>query len=714
MDKLKEFFSVNESHLNRDKFIILLIFTYLFAIACRYIWVDWASEFPYFFWNNQLMINTNDGYFWAEGARDILAGFHQKGDLSPIDAPISILTAWLIKYTPFSLETVILWMSAIFGSLIVVPIMLIARALKLDLVGFFGAMLAGIAWSYYNRTMVGYYDTDMLTIVFPTFILYGLIQSILTKKNRWMLFSAILMVLYRWWYASGIPLELSFIGVTLFYILIWERRELFGYKLLIFMTVALFPLNEWIDILLIVALFLLFHFKKELDNKKILFSILAIAISILALLGGLNPILSHIKGYIFREAISDSSGFHFIPIATTVREAGKIPFEIFANRISGHQITFILSLIGYIILSLRYRLLWLALPMVGLGFLAMKAGLRFTVYSVPPMALGMGYLSLWASQRLATIISKENSKKISLGIFLLALVAVLYPNIKHIVYYRVPVVFTSNEVATLDKLKHIASREDYVLSWWDYGYPIRFYSDTKTLVDGGKHSGAVNYPVSLALTSPLNESANIARLDVEYTEKAMENNLSEDYISLMMRDYKISEPQLFLNALKNPNLPLPKKSRDIYYYLPYRMMDIYPVVEQFSKIDLKTGKRYKTSMMAIFDKFSGNKDMIIFSQSQYLNLKNGVITAGNQQVQINKFIVTAYDKNGVLKRQEKVYNLNSKYFVIYMQGYKKILLLDKNSFNSAYIQLFVLENYDPKLFKPVILTPMAKIYKLRK
>jgi undecaprenyl-diphosphooligosaccharide--protein glycosyltransferase len=30
-----------------------------------------------------------------------------------------------------------------------------------------------------------------------------------------------------------------------------------------------------------------------------------------------------------------------------------------------------------------------------------------------------------------------------------------------------------------------------------------------------------------------------------------------------------------------------------------------------------------------------------------------------------------------------------------------------------YFQLFVLENYDKELFEPTILTPLAKIYKLK-
>jgi len=67
-----------------------------------------------------------------------------------------------------------------------------------------------------------------------------------------------------------------------------------------------------------------------------------------------------------------------------------------------------------------------------------------------------------------------------------------------VVDYRVPSVFTKDEVKVLDRLKNIASREDYVVAWWDYGYPIRYYSDVKTLVDGARHSGNINFPVSFA------------------------------------------------------------------------------------------------------------------------------------------------------------------------------------------------------------------------
>jgi undecaprenyl-diphosphooligosaccharide---protein glycotransferase len=38
-------------------------------------------------------------------------------------------------------------------------------------------------------------------------------------------------------------------------------------------------------------------------------------------------------------------------------------------------------------------------------------------------------------------------------------------------------------------------------------------------------------------------------------------------------------------------------------------------------------------------------------------------------------------------------------------------VMDETTFNSTYIQLYVLENYDPSLFEPVILSPLVKVYR---
>ncbi len=702
-------------------YILFIVAAYIFSVAMRYIWVDWASAFPQFFWNSQLMINTNDGYFWAEGARDILAGFHQKGDLSPVSEPASILSAWLARILPVSFETLILWMPAFIGSLLVLPVMLIARTLGLHRVGIVAGFITGIVWSYYNRTMVGYYDTDMLTIVLPTFSLWLLILSVREEKNRYLFLMALSMLLYEWWYPSAKALEMAFGATVLIYTLLFERRKLFNYKLLIFIVIAAAPISIAIKSLASLLIFLYFHFYGEKSERYILY-ILAAVVSIFILLGGLGPIWQQIKGYILREAVDSASAadmvkLHYYAVSRTVREAGAIPFEIFANRISGSPYLLILSVAGYILMAVRYRIMLLALPMLGLGFIAMKGGLRFTVYAVAIAALGYGYLSVWLAEKLeAYMKDSSRAKKLSSLFILLMLGLSLYPNIVHIYNYKVPTVFKKSEVEVLDKLGKIADREDYVLSWWDYGYPIRYYSDVKTLIDGGKHTGRVNFPVSFALCSSQTASANMARLDVEYTERELKKESgkrSDDYMALMMKDYGFEEPSLFLESLEDSDLKLPAKSREIYYYLPYRMLPIFPTVKLFSNLDLETGKSRKSPFFYKVP-FVMRGGKIMLDNRSYIDTKEGSVHFGDASYRLNTFALSYIGRDMKVHSRIDRIDANERLCAVVMKSYNMLLLMDRSYFDSTYIQLFVLGNYDKELFEPVIVTPMAMVYRLKR
>jgi dolichyl-diphosphooligosaccharide--protein glycosyltransferase/undecaprenyl-diphosphooligosaccharide--protein glycosyltransferase len=349
--------------------------------------------------------------------------------------------------------------------------------------------------------------------------------------------------------------------------------------------------------------------------------------------------------------------------------------------------------------------------MVGLGFLAAVGGLRFTIYAVPILAFGVAFLITEISRKMP-----NNALKYS-SIVVLTLLA-LYPNYKHIEAYKVPTVFNATEVKILDKIQSIADREDYVVTWWDYGYPIRYYADVKTLIDGGKHVGAVNYPVSFILTSPQNVAAKMARLDVEFTEKAFAQRAEENStqkifsnIEEMTKAYGFSDTNKFLRAL--PTIKPPKKTRDIYLYLPYKMLNILPTVTLFSNMDLMTGKKNKAPFFFVSRNFKDSTNRIDFGRGISLDKKNGSLSLGNQKVQLRRFVKTAYDKNMKLQKSVQTINVTSNISVIYMSNYNTFLIVDEKMYNSLYIQLMVLENADPTLFEPVILDPQTKVYRLK-
>ena len=709
--------------IDNKKTILFILIAFAFSIAIRLIWVEQFSGAEQFKFNDQFMINNNDGYYYAEGARDIIAGITvNTNDLSPFASAGSILIAFVAKVLPFSFESIIFYMPAFFASLLVIPIILIGRSIGKLEVGFIAALLASIAWSYYNRTMVGYYDTDLLNIVFPTFFLWSLIWAIKTQEDKYLLFTALDIIAYRWWYPQSYSLEFAFFGLVGAYILYqYIKKQDFNYNLLLatFMMFAMMSLDGATRFIIVVALFLALKFQRELVFKY-LYYLFGLSLVLFMATGGFNPIWGQLKGYVFKDAIlttSDDLKLHFFTVMQTIREAGKIPFETFANRISGHTITFIVSIVGYVWLALRHRVMLLGLPMIGLGFLAYSGGLRFTIYAVPVLALGVAFLIVELSNFI-----KNNIIKYS--VMTILTIAILAPNIKHVIDYKVPTVFTKDEVVVLDKLKKIAKREDYVVGWWDYGYPIRYYADVKTLSDGGKHSGSVNFPTSFILTHNQTEASKMLRLDVEYTEESFrirdlnkDRNKSEQIkrinnIGQMTLDYGYKDTNNFLTSL-GTDIKLPNKTRDVYLYLPNRMMNIYPTVNLFSNIDLMTGIKGKQPFFYKATNFKESGQVIDLGRGIKIEKKTGKIIVGKNKVAISNFTKTFYDKKGKLQVQTQTINRVANLNVIFMTNYKQFLVVENSVYNSLYFQLFVLENYDRDLFEPTILTPLAKVYKLK-
>ena len=203
MNELKQLLTLDEEKFNWKIVLFLILIAYVFNIAVRYIYISYVGDIPNFQWHGYLMINNNDGYYWAEGARDILAGFHQNNDLSPITNPASILTAAIAKFLPFiPFDVLIEYLPGFLGSLVVIPVVLIGRVLGSTWMGFLAGLMSGMVWSYYHRTMFGYYDTDMLVITFPTFALWAIIWSLKNKNKTFFFLAPFIEILMIEWHGG--------------------------------------------------------------------------------------------------------------------------------------------------------------------------------------------------------------------------------------------------------------------------------------------------------------------------------------------------------------------------------------------------------------------------------------------------------------------------------------------------------------------------------
>lgn len=699
---------LQDDHTSLKMLFVFILIAYIFSVGMRFIWVNEVSGIPQFHWNNELMINTNDGYAFAEGARDILQGHHEENDLSWSYSAISQLTAFLSKILPISFETLILYMPTFIGSLIIIPLILIGRALNQTTMGFIAALIGSITYSYYNRTMTGYYDTDMLNIVFPVLEMYSLILALTHQKNRTLIPITISIALYQWWYPGAYALDSALFLMVIGYALIFERKNVYLYKIALFILIGILAIPLVSKISLALILFTFFHFQQDL-SKKLFWPLFTSVIILYFFTGGIDPIWVLLKVYVVHNSAENAmtSQLNYYNVISTVREAGQIPFTVFAERISGHVITFLLACVGYTMAVIAYRPLLITLPLVGLGFIAMSYGLRFTIYAVPVMAIGAAYLILYVTQ----FIRQSTVRYISI---LLLTVGALYPNYLHIKEYIMPTVMATEEVAALDRLGKLTTGEDYVVSWWDYGYPIRYYSDVKTWIDGAKHTGDVNYPASYVLsTKDQLSAANMMRFYTEYTESGYrDTSKKQNDFEYMMEKEGFKDPDDFLNALALPETRRPIKTRDVYLYLPARMMEIFPTVTLFSNLDLKNPDNRQQPIFYATQSIQDTGKTIELGSGISILKEKSILKFSNQEVPIKSFYQVGYNQNKTLKVNEQKFSsegLN----VIYMASYGRFLVLDDLYLNSTYIQMFVFERYDKNLFEPIILDPMTKIFKLK-
>ena len=165
------------------KILLIFLAAYLFGFAARMLWVLWAKDMPEFYFNGEFMLTTNDAYYYAEGARDMLAGFHQQNDFSPFNHPISTIVFYICKILPFKIESVMFYMSALLAPLIALPVILISNEFKALKTGAVAAFMSVILPGYLVRTSLGYFDSDMLNVTFALFIIYLLIRFLNTNEQ---------------------------------------------------------------------------------------------------------------------------------------------------------------------------------------------------------------------------------------------------------------------------------------------------------------------------------------------------------------------------------------------------------------------------------------------------------------------------------------------------------------------------------------------------
>lgn len=384
-----------------------IILAYLLSFWVRLEWIDYAQANyqneqgetvflrPNMVKEGVALPNTHDSFYFGSIVQKAALGMHQNNDLLPgvyQNGMITALPYWLIKLFPeLSIEHLLLWLPVYVAGLVCIPLILIGRLYKCTLWGVGAACLAGITHSYYNRTLAGYYDTDIFAITSPAFSVFFLLAASRKKSIKYLLAAAISLFLGRFFYGSvqavtcslclgfmSYQIGLSFLdswtdrtNENLWKKIFFSLSRPFTFSTIVILSWVLF-VESWSSggviehspgkffaglLPLVCSMALSFSpwasqgqqiIEKILQSKALpamtilLLLLLIVGVLPFANLGPFSGTWSKITGKLQSYSVVGKTGatmaaeaeaLKFLDVKTTIREASQIPYEVVRNRI---------------------------------------------------------------------------------------------------------------------------------------------------------------------------------------------------------------------------------------------------------------------------------------------------------------------------------------------------------------------------------------------
>ena len=400
-------------------------------------------------------------------------------------------------------------------------------------------------------------------------------------------------------------------------------------------------------------------------------------------------------------AFSDVTGMHYTLKASLkgISEAMRMPLSDTVVYMAGSYWLLAIGIIGLMLLA-RYRrsslLLW---PMLLLGFAATVLGVRFTTFAVAVIAIGIFVLIHMLMQNL----SSRFGKTAALGVTgALSAVIFVYAFSKVVAYNKIiRPVYLADEAALMEKLAKTGSPDDFIIDWWDDGWPLWYATGKRTLIDNGKH-GMDNYIVAKIWFSPNPVlGTNMARYFLQrYAHQY-------DRASIFKRVGKHEDLQKRMQRLSR--LPLVEKPPfDIYFYFRDDMIERLPLIVEFSKLNGRDPFANELLSYTYMAKPFKATDRTVEANGIVFDRRTGMVqTADGQRGQVARLIVS----DGKQIKVQRFYKNSDYNLIVYKNKY--LLMLTDRYLNTFVIKSLLLNQYDPQLFAYFGSCEHAKILKLK-
>ncbi|RUM48527.1 MAG: hypothetical protein DSY47_05255 [Hydrogenothermus sp.] len=457
--------------------------------------------------NKENILTSFDGYIYASYAKQLLDGSYKTIDylrnvpdftLSPSPIPMNSYIAYiLVKFLGIKLETIIVFTSAILTPLLVFTMYLYTKKFLPIYAFISGAILSSLNSVYYSRNIPGRFDTDSLILFFVFLILFFVLKIIenlhnLKKSIFYLLALTLCFNIFMWWYSK--------------------------------------PLFANVFLASIIFGFITFYFK-DLKNKNLLKNISIVILTYIIALWpflekGFYGLLYKIFHYVFKQPEAQT----FIPESNAkfISELQPANINIFLDAITDNIILAIIGIIGFLlVLKRHFKYISVAIPIIVIGLLSFKSGVRFLIYLIPFIGMGIGYFYyiIYEYLKKKFIFLEKNLYKLTL----IALIIISSFPVSIALVKPIPVV--NDEIFySLKEAKNKLENKSYVWYTWSYGYPLRYILDKGVYVDNGNQNIIKNFAIANSFyTNSLKKSYKLISF--------ITNHFYDEYSKLSLKEF---------------------------------------------------------------------------------------------------------------------------------------------------------------------------------
>lgn len=675
-------FPTSHSKISLAVFIVITLAAFFISVNSRYEQLRTYSSDkykPYYYSGETPIMSTLDAYKFIRHAKENREGIYDPSkpdpqifypDGSPYPNPLPLLSFALDHLSRLTGQdmyitavNMIPWLSSFF---------ILAVAIYFYLAGYPAAgVAAGLITSFapifYGRTSMGRFDTDGLNMFFLfTASIFLLLASRSKTQIKQYIYSALL-------------------GITIFLFYRFYHHGMFNIMYLVMLFVCLYIAN--------------------VRMKNILISLLIYIIfsNPLYLYWAISQLQHAINVYLFNEKTGIQAVFP--NVYATISEAKREPIIEVLKGVIGNPVISVAGMIGIVLFALfNIRKAMPLVPIAVLGLMAFVSAGRFAMYLSPAVGAGLAYL-LYILTGYTLKLAKNISDKIIpyIKIFVPAVLTVLMLFIivakGYTSYGRINSASIHPKIYDMFKeMKNELPKNSAIYTWWDYGLAITDATGFPVFHSGMTQETAKTWIIAFSM---------ISNQDVLYNTASYLDNYGIKEVE------KMAEDGATLDEIKNKIINFDKgpKNKNTYILYTEDMIDKYVALAYLAKG--KAENLYNTYCALNPDpKQSG----ILACDNLNIDLiNNKIILPQGNQVEISK-IDMLDEKGSVIESQTISYFSDGLYLIVepIQKGVLRVYVLPQETYNSSFVQMFLLGNYNKEYFEPVMdRYPYGRLYLLK-